>query len=92
MSKIHKITYVEGGYFNVKYNIGAVVQDITGIKMTVPTDVAIRECILFMRKIKIDKLTKEFDDNQFRDNVVYEMKQSIDHGWGTMSSSPRASC
>lgn len=90
MPNIAKITYIENGYFNVKYNIGEVVQDITGIKMTVPTDVAIRECILFMRKIKIDKLTKEFDDNQFRDSVVYKTKRTSDYNWsnGISSRSP----
>ena len=31
--KIHKVTYIEDGYFEVKYNTITVVQDIIGMKM-----------------------------------------------------------
>lgn len=62
--------YIGNGYFNVEYKHQVcVIQNITIIKMTAPTDVAIHECILFIRKFKINKLIKEFDDNHFHDDV-----------------------
>ena len=72
MNKIHKISYIENGYFEVKYNIGCVVQDIKGMKMTCPTDKAIKDAILFLRGLKIENLQNEdeFDDIKYRDHIV----------------------
>jgi len=70
--KIHKVTYVEGGYFEVKYNTITIVQDVGAIKMTVPTDTAIKNILMFLRSLKLEKLQEdEFDDLKYRDHVVY---------------------
>jgi hypothetical protein len=69
--EILKVTYIENGYFIVKYNIGSVVQDITAIQMTVPTSEVIKDILLFLRQIKIEKLKdKDFDELRFRNYII----------------------
>jgi len=70
---INKVTYIENGYFNVTYNDKNVFQDITAIKMQVPSDPIIKDILLFLRKIKLEKLMdKDFDETQYRNHIVYE--------------------
>lgn len=75
--KIIRVKYVEEGYFEVKYrDCLPIVQDITSMKMTSPTDSAIREVLLFMRKLKLEKISNEnFDDLKYRDQVVVDVNK-----------------
>ena len=78
--KIHKISYIENGYFEVKYNIGTVVQDLEGIKMTCPLDKSIKVIIMFLRRIKIEKLQDgdNFDDLKYRDYIIKDDTKEIE--------------
>jgi len=70
---INKVTYIENGYFNVTYNDKNVFQDITAIKMQVPSDPIIKDILLFLRKIKLEKLMDNFfDETVYRNHIVYE--------------------
>jgi len=71
---INKVTYIENGYFNVLYNDEIeVFQDITAIKMQVPSDPIIKDILLFLRKIKLEKLMDNFfDETVYRNHIVYE--------------------
>jgi len=87
--KINKVTYIENGYFTVKYSqTNPVVQDIGGIKMTSPTDPGIKDILMFLRSLKLEKLQseEEFDDLKYRDHVVYDNQKSIDGSIGAMSA------
>ena len=80
--KIIRVTYIENGYFNVKYaQTNPVVQDIGGIKMTSPTDPGIKEILMFLRTMKLDKLAnEEFDDLKYRDcEVIKPLPIADDH-------------
>jgi len=77
--KIVYVQYLKNGYFSVKYiNNGAhmkVIQDVTAIKMQVPDDEQIKNILLFMRRLKLEKLKDEnFDELNYRNTVVYEYK------------------
>jgi len=80
--KISKVTYIENGYFEVKYtNIDSIiVQDITAIKMTIPTDPVIKDILLFLRGLKLEKLQneKDFNDLKYRNHIVYDFSSTID--------------
>jgi len=70
---IKKVTYIENNYFSVKYNLNTVIQDITAIKMTAPTDPAIKVILLFLRALKLEKIQdQEIDELKYRDHVVYD--------------------
>ena len=73
--KILKAKYLENGYFEVKYTgCDPVIQDIIAIKMQVPTDYHIKDFILFIRKIKLEKLTDEnFDELKYRNCEVFSI-------------------
>ena len=77
--QIHSAKYIENGYFLIDYGSVKVMQDLTGIKMTIPDDVLIKEISLFLRSLKIDHLKNkgEFDDLKYRDVLVAETK--VDH-------------
>jgi hypothetical protein len=77
--KIVHVQYLENGYFSVKYiNNGAhmkVIQDVTAIKMQVPDDEQVKNILLFMRKLKLEKLRDEnFDELNYRNVIIYEYK------------------
>ena len=50
-------------------------QDLIGIKMTVPSDESIKKIILFLRRLKVEKLQNvvTFDDLKYRDTLVIKM-------------------
>jgi len=80
--KISKVTYIENGYFSVNYGNNTVVQDIGGIKLTVPTDPFIKEILMFLRTLKLEKLQseEEYDDLKYRDHIVADnSKEEQDH-------------
>ncbi len=77
--KIVHVRYLENGYFSVKYrNNGIdtkVIQDTTAIKMQVSDDEQVKDILLFMRKLKLEKIKDEnFDELNYRNAVVYEYK------------------
>jgi len=79
--KIIRVTYIENGYFQVKYSqiTNQVVQDIGAIKMTVPTDPSIKEILMFLRSLKIENLqNEEFDDLKYRDHIVVQPNDTSD--------------
>ena len=90
--KIDRVTYLENGYFHVLYNNMEVVQDINGIKMTVPTDKSIKDILLFLRKIKLEKLTNtDFDETQYRNHIIYydnSGEELLKNMYKLMSSKP----
>ena len=80
--KIEKVTYIENGYFSIKYNKSGleVIQDIGAIKMTVPTSPIIKDILVFLRKLKLEKLnTQDFDELKYRDLIIYEGKPDEDY-------------
>ena len=79
MNKIHKISYIENGYFEVKYNIGTVVQDLGGIKLSCSLDKSIKDIIMFLRKLKIEKLqdSDEYDELKYCDHIVYDITEEL---------------
>jgi hypothetical protein len=73
--KIVKVKYLENGYFEVKYSgCDPVIQDMGAIKMQVPTSNHIKDILLFLRKIKIEKITDgdNFDELKYRNFEVVE--------------------
>lgn len=80
MDKIHKVSYIENGYFEVKYNKGTVVQDLEAIKMTCPLDKSIKDIIMFLRTLKLEKLQNEetFDDVKYRNHIVFDNSEELE--------------
>ena len=81
--KITSIKYIENGYFEVKYYelASRVIQEIGAIKMQAPTDVQIKNILLFLRRIKIEKISnKEFDEIKYRDYVIADDTIEINRG------------
>jgi hypothetical protein len=75
--KILKVTYVENGYFSVLYSNynTEIIQDITAIKMQVPTDIYLKDILMFIRRMKLEKLAdNEFDDLKYRNHMIVEDK------------------
>ena len=75
--KILKVTYIENGYFSVLYSNynTEIIQDITAIKMQVPIDVSLKDILMFIRRIKLEKLAdNEFDDLKYRNHLIIEDK------------------
>jgi hypothetical protein len=72
---IHSVKYIENGYFLVDYGNTKVMQDLMGIKMTVPGDESIKKIAMFLRTLKVERLqnVEEFDDLKYRDTMVVEM-------------------
>jgi hypothetical protein len=71
--KIIKVKYLENGYFEVKYSGNdPIIQDIGAIKMQVPTDPHIKDILLFLRRIKLEKITEndDFDELKYRDHEI----------------------
>jgi len=80
--KIISVVYIENGYFKVKYSqTNPVIQDIGGIKMTSPTDSAIKDILMFLRNMKLEKLQceEEFDDLKYRNYEVFKQTPDDDH-------------
>lgn len=70
---IRKVKYLENGYFSVLYsNFNTeIIQDITAIKMQFPTDEHIKDILMFLRRIKLEKLTdKDFDELKYRNHEI----------------------
>ena len=80
MNKIHKISYIENGYFEVKYKFETVVQDLDGIKMTCPLDKSIKDIIMFLRKLKMEKLQNEdeFDELKYRNYIIIDNLEKVE--------------
>jgi len=77
--KIHKVSYIENGYFEVKYNIGTVVQDLDAIKMTCPLDKSIKDIIMFLRTLKLERLQNEddYDELKYRNHVILDISDEL---------------
>ena len=76
--KIVRVKYLENGYFEVKYSgCDPVIQDIGAIKMQTPADYHVKDILLFMRKIKLEKieLKDDFDELKYRNCEVFENKR-----------------
>ena len=77
--KIHKVSYIENGYFEVKYNMGTVVQDLDAIKMTCPLDKSIKDIIMFLRTLKLERLQNEddYDELKYRNHVILDISDEL---------------
>ena len=77
---IHSVKYIENGYFLVDYGNAEVIQDLMGMKMTVPSDENIKKIAMFLRTLKVERLqnVEEFDDLKYRDTMVIEMPKKYD--------------
>lgn len=74
--RIVRAKYLENGYFEVVYRDGnnfSVIQDINAIKMQVPSDEHVKDFLLFMRRIKLEKIEQkdDFDDLKYRNSEVF---------------------
>lgn len=71
--RIVKVKYLENGYFEVRYSgFDPVIQDLGAIKMQAPTDDHIKDILLFMRRIKLEKIEQkdDFDELKYRNCEV----------------------
>ena len=77
--KIVKVKYLENGYFEVKYSgFDPVIQDIGAIKMQSPADDHVKDILLFVRRIKLEKIEQkdDFDEIKYRNCELFE-----DNSW-----------
>ena len=78
--KIIRAKYLENGYFEVKYSgCDPVIQDIGAIKMQSPSDNHLKDFLLFMRRIKLDKIEQkdDFDELKYRDSEVFPLDDGM---------------
>jgi len=74
--RIVRAKYLENGYFEVVYRDGnnfSVIQDTNAIKMQVPMDEHTKDFLLFMRRIKLEKIEQgdNFDELKYRNSEVF---------------------
>ena len=74
--RILRVTYLERGYFKVKYNSVTVIQDLEAIKMTCPMDKSLNPIILFLRKLKLESLQENNNDEEYRDTIIFNILKS----------------
>jgi hypothetical protein len=76
---IESVKYLENGYFGVMYsNFNTeIIQDITAIKMQFSTDERVKDIMIFLRRIKLEKITEgdKFDELKYRNYVVVADKR-----------------
>ncbi len=80
--RIVRAKYLENGYFEVVYRDGnnfSVIQDVNAIKMQVPMDEHVKDFLLFMRRIKLEKIEQkdEFDELKYRNCEVFSTDDGL---------------